>query len=101
MEPAPMDYAALLSGPIYAILSVPATLVVADTGYAIRAIDKTAGIAVGGDDLAVQTLSPAACVRAGELASAMRIPVAHLKSARFDLTGATLRLNGGEWRVTS
>lgn len=96
-----MDYAALLYGPVYSVLSVPATLVVADAGYPVRAIDKTAGIAIGGDDLAVQTLSPAATVRTDDLATAMRVPVAHLKSARFDLTGAALRLNGGEWRVTS
>ena len=96
-----MDYAAILYGPVYSVLSVPATLVVADAGYSVRAIDKTAGIAIDSGDLAVQTLSPAATVRTDDLATAMRVPVSYLKSNRFDPTGAALRLNGGEWRVTS
>lgn len=82
-------------------IGVSATLIVNDAGYDIGVVDLTEGIALGGDDLAVQTLSPAAAVRTGDLATVMSLPLSYLKSARFDLTGATLRLNGGEWRVTS
>ena len=86
-----MNYSALLYAPVYAALGVDATLTVAGVDYAIRAIDKTAGVQVG--DLGIETLAPAAAIRAADLAAF------GLTSA--DLDDAVLTLAGADWRVTA
>jgi hypothetical protein len=90
-----MDYQSLLFNPIYGIQGVPAAIFLADGTLVdgITALDKTAGIDVGGGDVQVQTLAPAACVRVSELTAK--------GVALDDLIKARLLMNGNEWRVVS
>jgi hypothetical protein len=87
------DYAAILFNPIYTIQGVPAALLLADGRVidGITALDKTAGIDVGGGDVQVQTIAPAACVRVGELTDK--------GVALDDLIRARLLMSGNEWKV--
>lgn len=98
-----MDYASLLYDPNYSIFGVAAVLTM-DCGeppMTITAIDKTSGIIVGGTtdngsrafggSVDVQTILPAAVVRAAELAD---IDLANLEDA-------SLELNGKTWTVKS
>ncbi|PSJ55765.1 head-tail joining protein [Pseudaminobacter soli (ex Li et al. 2025)] len=86
-----MDWQALLYGPNYAVFGVPATLIIEDgPTLTLTVIDKTTGVEVGGS-VDVQTVLPAATVRATELAS---IDLA-------DLEDAKLTFNGKTWRVDS
>ncbi len=58
----------------------------------IRAIDKTAGVLVGGDDgVSVQSISPACDVRATELAAK--------GIDRVDLDRGTVEIDGMVWRI--
>ncbi len=91
-----MDYGALLYGPIYAALGVPAqlTLVEGEPPLLVTAIDKTAGVEVatsGAFD--VLTIKPAAAVRMRELAT--------LGISLDALDESLLLLNGRLWRVRS
>ncbi len=95
----PLDFSAILYGPIYAVLRVACTLA-PDGGDAVDvyAIDKTAGIALGqsgtgGQAVDVQTVRPAAIMRAVDL------DAAGISTA--DLVDATLVMNGTTWRVVS
>lgn len=86
-----MDYAALLYGPIYDALGVPATLTLpGDDGEVIEltALDKTAGVEVG-SNVEVKTVEPGAVVRRSDLADV----------TLADLRGAELELNGVTWTV--
>jgi hypothetical protein len=89
------DYAAILFNPIYTIQGVPAALLLADgrTIDGLTVLDKTAGIDVGGGDVQVQTIAPAACVRVGELTDK--------GVALDDLIRARLLMSGNEWKVTT
>jgi hypothetical protein len=86
-----VHYDALYASP----LAVDAVLTVdcGEVPIELRAIDKTAGIVTGGGggrfNAEVETISPAAAVRAGDLAD--------IDPA--DLHGAELMLNGKTWRV--
>lgn len=91
-----MDYGALLYGPIYAALGVPALLTPVDgePGILVTAIDKTAGVEVAtSGSFDVLTIKPAAAIRVRELAA--------LGVALAALDEATLLLNGKSWRVRS
>ncbi|TIN76776.1 hypothetical protein [Mesorhizobium sp.] len=87
-----MDYASLLYGPIYATLSVAATLTLDDTDgttLELTVLDKTAGAAVPFKGADVLTIKPAVMVRATELAE---VDLA-------DLRDATITFNGKTWTV--
>lgn len=86
-----MDYQATLYNPIYAAIGVPCTMTIAGVAYEVRVLDKTAGVAVG-TNTEVQTVEPAAVVRAPELSDKGIPSVAALK-------GAILEFNGRRWRV--
>lgn len=95
-----MDYASLLYDPVYSVLGVPATLTLEDERtFSVTVLDKTAGVEVGGFQdnrerasyATVQTVLPAAVVRASEFAG---IDLA-------DLEDAALAFNGKTWRVKS
>lgn len=90
-----MDYQALLFDPIYSIQGVPAALLLANGTLldSLTALDKTAGIDVGGGDVQVQTIAPAAVLRVAELTAR--------GVALDDLIKAKLLMNGNEWRVNS
>jgi hypothetical protein len=88
----------LLYGPMYgtAGFGVAAVLTLPGTDGAVielRAIDKTAGIVTGSSggrfNAEVETISPAAAVRAGDIANI----------DKADLHGATLEMNGKTWTV--
>jgi hypothetical protein len=89
-----VDYQALLYGPAYGVLGVAAVLHMGDPlgDVPITAIDKTAGLALN-QAVDVQTVLPAATVRAPDLAAA--------GIALEDLDGKILTLNGKDWRVAS
>jgi hypothetical protein len=86
-----VHYDALYASP----LAVDAVLTVdcGEVPIAIRAIDKTAGIVTGSSggrfNAEVETISPAAAVRAGDLANI----------DKADLHGALLEMNGKTWTV--
>ncbi|WP_217577325.1 hypothetical protein [Mesorhizobium sp. GbtcB19] len=86
-----IHYDALYASPI----AVDAVLVVAcgDMPIELRTIDKTAGIVTGGGggrfSAEVETISPAAAVRAADLDSIDRAALA----------GAQLTMNGKTWTV--
>lgn len=90
-----IDYRSLLFDPIYSIQGVPAALLLADGRVidGVTALDKTAGIDVGGGDVTVQTIAPAACLRVNELTEK--------GVALDDLLRSRLLMNGNEWKVTS
>ena len=87
-----MDYQALLYGPIYRTFGVGATLALDAGAVALTVLDKTAGVTVG-QAVEVQTVLPAAIVRATELAAA--------GVARAGLDGRQLAFNGKTWRIAS
>ncbi|MBZ9705381.1 hypothetical protein LB543_01385 [Mesorhizobium sp. ESP7-2] len=101
-----VDFAALLYGPNYAVFGVTATLTLPGTdgavistgadGGPLLVIDKTAGIATATSDrersrfhAEIETVTPAAIVRAADLASV----------DREDLQEAALVFNSKTWRV--
>lgn len=89
-----LNFGSLLYGPVYQALGVPASLTLpgALAPVAVRAIDKTAGIAIGGA-VDVQSIVPAASVRMSDLAAGgVRLD---------DLDESLLGLNGLTWRVRS
>lgn len=97
-----IDYGALLYGPNYLILGVEAVLTLPATDGAeitLTALDKTAGVEIGGSSVdgrdnsftTVQTILPAAVVRASEL----------LGVDLTDLEDSRLAMNGKTWRVKS
>jgi hypothetical protein len=88
-----MDYASLLYGPIYGVLGVPAVLTLCggEPPLALTAIDKTAGVVIGFKDADVETIRPAADVRAADLAG---IDFSHLRNA-------SLTMNGKDWTVAN
>jgi hypothetical protein len=88
-----MDYQSLLYNPNYLIFGVEGTLTLPGTDgdvIVLAAIDKTSGVEVGGS-ADVQTILPAAVVRASELSSI----------SLTDLEDATLVLNSKTWVVKS
>lgn len=82
-----------LFAPLYAAFGVEAQLARGAELYRLRVIDQTAGVAVEwrDGDGALQTLRPAASVRASELEANGLAPQA--------LRGAILTVNGRVWRV--
>ncbi len=92
----PIDFSAILYGPVHAVLRVPVTLTLAGTSAEVEtyALDKTTGVELamgGGPD--VQTVKPAAVMRAADLTD--------LEIAFEDLPDATLEMTGSTWRVQS
>lgn len=88
-----MDWTSLLYGPVYSVIGVTATLTLNDTAateISLTAIDKTSGVEIGGN-VEVQTIVPAAIVRASELAS---ISLATLEDG-------TLVMNSKTWTIKS
>ncbi len=78
---------------IYSVIATDA-LITPNVGgsQSIRAIDKTAGVQVGGDDgVSVQSISPACDVRATELATK--------GIDRADLDRGTVEIDGMLWRI--
>ena len=89
-----INFRTKLLNPIYRRLGVPAVLETDDGEVTVTVIDKTAGVALmTADGLTVDTIKPAADVRAYELAE-------H-EIDRAGLTDATLRFNGKLWMVVS
>lgn len=91
-----MDYTSLLYAPVYAVLGVPAVLTLCggEPPLTLMAIDKTAGVVVGGGgrfSAEVETIAPAACVQATDLAD---VDMASLRNA-------SLEINGKTWTVRS
>ncbi|MES0176870.1 hypothetical protein [Mesorhizobium sp. M0006] len=89
-----MDYTSLLYAPVYAVLGVPAVLTLCggQPPMTLMAMDKTAGVVVGGGGRfgsEVETIAPAAAVQATDLAD---IDLA-------DLRNASLEMNGKTWTV--
>ncbi|TPI13866.1 hypothetical protein [Mesorhizobium sp. B4-1-1] len=93
-----MDWQALLYGPVYATLGVEAVLTLCggEPPIALTVLDKTAGIVVGGQQrdrgrfqAEVETIQPAAAVRAAELANV----------DRDKLHGAEIAFNGKCWKI--
>ena len=83
-----MDYQATLYGPVYGLLGVPALLRLASgAAFAVTALDKTAGVAVGGA-VDVQTVVPVAVVRVTELA-AKGVTPAQIDDGQITLNGVT------------
>lgn len=90
-----MDYASLLFDPIYSIQGVPAAITLASGTLldGLTGLDKTSGVDVGGGDVQIQTIVPAAIFRVRELREKGAVPA--------DLPKASLIMNGFEWRVNS
>lgn len=90
-----VDYQAMLLDPIYATLGVPARVTLADgvTQFDVTVIDKTSGVEAGDKDAKVDTVLPAACVRAAEWKTHGKRPV--------DFEGASIEFNGSRWEVDS
>jgi len=91
-----MDYDAILYGPIYSTLGVPAQLL--PRGMAepidVTVIDKTVGEDVSeSNDVNVQTIKPVAAVRASELAEKGISPTW--------LDGGLIEFNGFTFDITS
>ena len=95
-----MDYQSLLYGPVYGALGVEAVLHMGSPlgDVPLTAIDKTAGLTIN-QAVDVQTILPAATVRAPELLIA--------GVALEDVDGKTLTLinpvtgSGKDWRIAS
>jgi hypothetical protein len=87
---------ALLHGPIYNVLAVPAVLqlAVSNAEYSLAVIDKTDGVELPmAGDVAVATIKPACKVRMSELtAHGIALDV---------LRGSTMTFNGKTWRIES
>jgi hypothetical protein len=83
----------LLLEPLYRAFGVGAQLELGAELYQLRVIDQTAGVAVEWreGDGALQTLKPAASVRASELAAN--------GLAAEALRGGTITINGRDWLV--
>lgn|SRR5574341_251499 len=90
-----VDFAALLDGPIYATVGVPATLALqtGDGSYSITVIDRTKGIELPHGRMEVQTVVPAAKLRMTELTGR--------GLAIDDLDGSRLTFNGKTWTIRS
>lgn len=89
-----IDFSALLYGPVYTTLGVTCVFTTEDAGtITVTALDKSAGIQVGNDGIAVQTLAPAVVVRVADLVA--------LDVEASALDGAELAMNGKTWRVES
>lgn len=89
-----IDFDATLNTATQAVLGSDAVLMPDESpgGYALSAIDKTAGIVVGdAGDVGVQTVKPAAVIRASDLAALGVTPA--------ELDSAMLALNGKTWRI--
>jgi hypothetical protein len=86
-----VDYSIMLD-PQYTIHGVEAVLTVACGHPAkdVTVLDKSAGIALG-ENVEVQTMKPAACIRVAELAE-------H-DIARADLPGGTIEFNDKVWKI--
>lgn len=88
-----MDYQALLYNPVYSVLAVDAVLHMGPPlgDVSLAAIDKTAGLTLN-QAVDLQTVLPAATVRAAELIAA--------GVALADIDGKMLTLNGKDWQIT-
>jgi len=86
-----MDYSAVLYDPIYATLGVVARIIpLTGFGIDVIAIDKTIGVAVGGN-VDIQTIAPAVTVRQSELDE---------KKFRLkNLDNSAVEINGRRWQV--
>lgn len=86
-----IDFTSLLLGPVYAAFGCEAEFVTEDGAtVSVTAIDKSSGVAVG-TEAEVQTIRPAAVVRAADLEAA--------GVTAEDLNDASLTMNGKTWRV--
>jgi hypothetical protein len=90
-----MDYQAALLDPIYNTVGVPAVLTLFDGQEFtdLTVLDKSAGVDNGDGGVTVQTMVPAAVIRASEL-------VAN-SIERTQLQNAVLEMNSTTWTVTS
>lgn len=89
----PLDFSSLALDPIYALKGVPAQFISAEGKRAdLTVCDVTAGMAVA-DKTLVETVKPAATVRATELAAA--------GLTRADLGKGRITFNGATWRIES
>lgn len=87
-----MDYQTLLYGPIYDVLGVPGILHMGGLlgDVPVTVIDKTAGLTLQ-QAVDVQTVRPAAAVRAAELVA---------RGVNLDkVTDKILTFNGGDWQI--
>ena len=89
-----LDYSTLLYRPIYNALADQAAQIAPASGppFGIAALDKTAGVLVGGH-VEVQSVSPAAVVMMVDLAAAGIDPAA--------LDDGQITLNGVTWTIQS
>ena len=90
----PFNFSAVLLAPIYASLGTTTTYLLSDMSeIELVTIDKTTGIEVAEGTLDVQTIKPAATVRATDLVE--------IGITAADLQDAVLELGGREWEVSS
>lgn len=90
-----MTWTADLLDPLYEdnYIATDAVLTTASgTEVALRAIDKTKGVTVGGD-VSLQTIVPIAQIRVAELPPALDLGA--------EIQDATIALNGRTWKVTN
>jgi hypothetical protein len=84
----------ILFAPLYSVFGVDAQMEIGSAIYELRVIDRTVGVAierVDGGDGVIQSVRPAAAVRAAELANHGIAPET--------LRGGTLTINGRDWIV--
>lgn len=90
----PIDWDSVLYDPIYDELGVTATITGAEFGQiALTVIDKTNGIVIEANGIALPTIKPAVCIRSADLAARSILAT--------DLHNATLELNGYTWRIAN
>lgn len=86
-----IDFTALLFGPVYDAFGVTAEFVTEDgVTFSVTALDKSAGVAVGGG-AEIQTIRPAVVVRMADVIAAGLLAE--------NLDGASVTMNAKTWRV--
>jgi hypothetical protein len=87
-----MNYTSTVLGPIYRIQGTNAVLTVDGQPYAIRLMDKTAGVSLSGP-VEIETIRPAAAARVYD--------ILQLSLTLDQLDRSTLLMNGTNWLITS
>lgn len=87
-----IDFSALLYGPVHSVLGVDVTFTTEEgVSLSMIAIDKSVPFETSREGVAIETIRPAAVVRASDLIA--------LDATADDLVGAELLMNGLTWRV--
>lgn len=89
------DWQTLHLDPIYAVQGVSADVTLADSDATVvtglTVIDKTAGIQTGANEVKVDTIEPACCIRASEWKARGYVPL--------DFEDASIAFNGSRWKI--